>query len=229
MDNKIYGTVERIIQFLDYKNISKREFASKVGISHSLIGKSNSIGSDKLERILSEYPELNPVWLLTGNEDMIKSNTNDKNQGGFEVKNQENNQSMDKIVSTNNKEQEKEQNASLNIARAFSWLLISGYAEKNKINISNDMFSKLASIYRTIAEGCEDIQALMDSEMNLVIKAPDITKNSTCSQERCVQTLDIENIIEKYVLMYKCLEIENYKFAEILNVLNSYTNDKRVK
>lgn len=72
MDKKTNTTVERIVQFIEFKGISKREFASKVGISHSLIGKANSIGSDKLEKILSVYPEINPIWLITGKEVMKK-------------------------------------------------------------------------------------------------------------------------------------------------------------
>lgn len=71
MDNKKTTTVDRILQFIDFKGISKREFSNKVGISHSLIGKSQSIGSDKIEKILHSYPEINPIWLLTGKSNMI--------------------------------------------------------------------------------------------------------------------------------------------------------------
>lgn len=83
MDNIIYTTVERILQFIEYKGVSKREFASRVGISHSLMGKTNSIGSDKLEKILSAYPELNPVWLLTGAGVMTNELDTKKMQGEF--------------------------------------------------------------------------------------------------------------------------------------------------
>lgn len=86
MDKKINTTVDRIIQFIDYKRISKREFASKVGISHSLIGKSNSIGSDKLESILSVYPEINPTWLITGHGNMIMQGENVESMQGKQSK-----------------------------------------------------------------------------------------------------------------------------------------------
>ncbi|EDP98167.1 hypothetical protein KAOT1_13157 [Kordia algicida OT-1] len=45
----------------------------KVGNGYtSKQSKSNaSIGSDVLERIIDTYPELNPLWLITGKGDMI--------------------------------------------------------------------------------------------------------------------------------------------------------------
>lgn len=75
MDNKFNNTVERIIHFIDHLGISKREFAKKVGISHSLIGKSPSIGSDKMENILYTYPELSAKWLVSGVGAMLNDET----------------------------------------------------------------------------------------------------------------------------------------------------------
>lgn len=86
MENKFYTTVDRILQFIENKGISKREFASRVGISHSLVGKANSIGSDKLEKIISAYPDINPVWLLTGIGDMYKKIDTSEMQGDFAEK-----------------------------------------------------------------------------------------------------------------------------------------------
>ncbi|WP_378187604.1 hypothetical protein ACE939_04560 [Aquimarina sp. W85] len=80
MPKKIYNTVDRILQFIEYKSLSKREFAKKIGVSHSLIGKSNNIGSDKLERIISNYPELNPRWLITGVGKMIQEDDSTKEE-----------------------------------------------------------------------------------------------------------------------------------------------------
>lgn len=72
MENKINNTVERIIQYINYKSISKREFAKEIGVSHSLIGKSKTIGSDKLEKILSVYSEISAEWLISGIGSMLK-------------------------------------------------------------------------------------------------------------------------------------------------------------
>lgn len=68
----LYTTIDRIRQFIVYKGLSMREFSKAIGVSHSLISKTNAIGSDKLESILANYPELSPQWLLTGQGEMLK-------------------------------------------------------------------------------------------------------------------------------------------------------------
>lgn len=80
--------IERIRQFIEYKKISVREFSRKIGISHSLLANAKTIGADKLESILTEFPEINPIWLLTGKGEMLKenypiSNKNIQNTDGF--------------------------------------------------------------------------------------------------------------------------------------------------
>lgn len=66
-----YTTVDRVKQFIKFKGISLRKFAEIIGVSHSLINNTKSLGSDKLESIIMKYPEINPVWLLTGNGEML--------------------------------------------------------------------------------------------------------------------------------------------------------------
>lgn len=38
-----------------------------------------AIGTDKLEKILSIYPEISPVWLMTGEGDMLKTKRTPEN------------------------------------------------------------------------------------------------------------------------------------------------------
>ncbi|MCT4306062.1 S24 family peptidase [Elizabethkingia anophelis] len=68
----------RIKQFIDYKDISINKFSISVGASNSYFNKvlkdNNSIGSDRIEKILRTYPDLSPEWLLTGSGKMIKEN-----------------------------------------------------------------------------------------------------------------------------------------------------------
>ena len=67
--------VDRIKQFIENRNLSLRSFDESIGMSKGYMSrqiKANaSIGSDVLERMLDEYPELNPVWLLKGEGPMI--------------------------------------------------------------------------------------------------------------------------------------------------------------
>lgn len=72
MDKIFYNTIDRILYFIEYKGLSIRKFSESIGISHSLLKKTTSLGSDKLENILSAYPEINPEWLLTGKGEMLK-------------------------------------------------------------------------------------------------------------------------------------------------------------
>lgn len=68
--------LENLKKFIDSKGISVSAFEKSIGMSNNSFRKSlNSgghIGSDKLENILKIYPELNPVWLLQGEGEMLK-------------------------------------------------------------------------------------------------------------------------------------------------------------
>ena len=73
---KISPIKQRILQFIDYKGITKLLFCEKVGISYSnLKGKSLSseLGGDALCEILSIYSEISPDWLIVGKGEMLRS------------------------------------------------------------------------------------------------------------------------------------------------------------
>lgn len=71
--------LERIKAYMDYKGIKIAPFEKSIGMSNASFGKSlknnGSIGTDKLENILLIYSDINPVWLLTGEGQMLKSST----------------------------------------------------------------------------------------------------------------------------------------------------------
>lgn len=71
--------LNRIKKYIDYKGISVSAFEKSIGMSNASFGKSlkngGSIGGDKLEKILSVYPDINAEWLLTGDGEMLKSTT----------------------------------------------------------------------------------------------------------------------------------------------------------
>lgn len=74
--DSILTVKERILQFLDEKEISKTLFFNKVGISPSNFkgaGKKSSIGSDLVVKILTEYPELSPEWVMLGEGEMLRA------------------------------------------------------------------------------------------------------------------------------------------------------------
>lgn len=67
--------LKRIKQFIDYKGMAIAAFERSIGMANASFGKSlkngGAIGSDKLEKILSVYPEISPIWLMTGKGNMI--------------------------------------------------------------------------------------------------------------------------------------------------------------
>ncbi|NNL17097.1 MAG: hypothetical protein HKO81_10710 [Flavobacteriaceae bacterium] len=69
-------TIDRLIQFINHAGLSARQFDLSIGASngYTLRMKKNraSIGSDVIENILRIYPQLNVVWLLTGEGTMLK-------------------------------------------------------------------------------------------------------------------------------------------------------------
>ena len=69
---------ERIIQIVENKGIAKESFYSKIGMtSASFRGKAKNmpLNSNAIENILSEIPDLNAEWLLTGKGSMLKESS----------------------------------------------------------------------------------------------------------------------------------------------------------
>jgi hypothetical protein len=73
----MFKTIDRLMQFIQHAGMSARQFDLSIGASngYTLRMKKNnaSIGSDVIENILRIYPQLNVVWLLTGEGNMLKT------------------------------------------------------------------------------------------------------------------------------------------------------------
>jgi phage repressor protein C with HTH and peptisase S24 domain len=69
--------LERIKEYIDIKGITIAAFERSIGMSNASFGKSlknkGAIGTDKLENILSVYPDISPAWLLIGEGCMLNS------------------------------------------------------------------------------------------------------------------------------------------------------------
>ncbi|WP_241479957.1 hypothetical protein [Kordia jejudonensis] len=67
--------IDRIVKFIKHKNLSMRAFDNSIGVGNGYTSKQAktkaSVGSDVLERIIEKYPELSPLWLVTGRGKMI--------------------------------------------------------------------------------------------------------------------------------------------------------------
>jgi hypothetical protein len=68
-------TINRIMLLVSALHLSARQFDISIGTANGYIlrmQKNNaSVGSDVIERIIKEYPQVNLVWLITGKGDMF--------------------------------------------------------------------------------------------------------------------------------------------------------------
>ena len=67
---------ERILYFIENQGEKKELFFEELGMSYANfkgIQKKSALGSDKIDKILSKYPNLNLDWLFTGQGEMLKN------------------------------------------------------------------------------------------------------------------------------------------------------------
>lgn len=63
----------RVLKYIELKNISKRDFYIKTGLSNGYLDKTSNIGTDKVEKIVSAFPDIDINWLVTGQGNMLVS------------------------------------------------------------------------------------------------------------------------------------------------------------
>jgi len=56
----------RILQYIEYLGISKRDFYAKTMISRGTLESSTGITEEIIARFIATYQNISPVWLLTG-------------------------------------------------------------------------------------------------------------------------------------------------------------------
>lgn len=78
---------DRIKAILDCYNLSVNEFVTKTGVKTGqavydlMSGKTKSISASMEDKILSCFQDLNKIWLLTGEGEMLKVVEEDKGSG----------------------------------------------------------------------------------------------------------------------------------------------------
>lgn len=69
------NTKSRILQYLNYKDISKTVFYESVGIKRGLLDKDKldaSVSDIIIAKILATYTDISPEWLISGNGNMTR-------------------------------------------------------------------------------------------------------------------------------------------------------------
>jgi hypothetical protein len=67
------NTKEKILQYLDFKEISQGKFCRKIGVSNGFLASGKHIGSEKLKIIRDNYVDLNMDWLIYDEGEMISN------------------------------------------------------------------------------------------------------------------------------------------------------------
>ena len=71
--------IERIASYIHFKNISPHAFEKKIELSNGYFSKQlkhlGSVGSDILIRIHKAYSDVDILWILTGERQMLKEET----------------------------------------------------------------------------------------------------------------------------------------------------------
>lgn len=77
---------ERTYSFIEYKGITVKKFEELCGLSNGYISSMRKgFGSDKLNNVLTIFPELNREWLLYGEGEMLNPKVIQNNQNGDNI------------------------------------------------------------------------------------------------------------------------------------------------
>ena len=105
-------TIDRLMQFIKYSGLSARQFDLSIGASNGYTLRMSknraSIGSDVIENILRTYPDLNVVWLLTGEGHMLKSQQEEEILD-FDKLSPEKQKEIEQIIEIKIKERQREE------------------------------------------------------------------------------------------------------------------------
>lgn len=74
-------TKEKIIQFIDFKQISTTNFFKETGIKRGFLDSDKlkaSVSDIFIAKIFAKYPEINLEWLITGEGKMLKTSDFDQ-------------------------------------------------------------------------------------------------------------------------------------------------------
>lgn len=187
-ENSIFK--ERIIEYLDKMDISKYECYKNTGMSRSVLSQSNGMTEDNLLKFLAYYKDINPVWLITGEGNMLKEEA--------EVTPQE---EKLKIVSESIRKYEERKNNEIVSIPVIEIYAAAGQGYMNtesiiptgEINLPKAMFKSNGLRYCVRVKGFSMSPTLQDSDF-LIIRHLDPSEWSTMSDEHVYLVVDRDGL-----------------------------------
>ena len=77
---------ERVYAFIEFKGISVKKFEELCGLSNGYISSMRKgFGEDKLNNVLTMFPDLSRDWLIYGEGEMTNSTITQNNQSGDNI------------------------------------------------------------------------------------------------------------------------------------------------
>lgn len=62
---------KNILEYLEIKGITKYKFYQQTGITRGVLDQNNGMSEENTARIIAYFKDINPIWLLTGQGEMI--------------------------------------------------------------------------------------------------------------------------------------------------------------
>ena len=70
--NKNFTAKERVLQYLENKHVTQYDFSKRTGLSNGFLKSGSSISSDNLQLLSNIYPDLDIMWVITGQGPMLR-------------------------------------------------------------------------------------------------------------------------------------------------------------
>lgn len=78
--NDFYSAKDRFLQYIEKKGITQYEFSKLTGLSNGFLKSGKSISSENLKLLSTVFPDINLLWIITGEGDMLLSPTTKPNK-----------------------------------------------------------------------------------------------------------------------------------------------------
>lgn len=82
MSRKFISSKERILYYIENKNISKNKFYTLTGVSNGVLDKKSELSISTIEKIYYTFPELSLEWILFEKGEMLRENIEKNQQNG---------------------------------------------------------------------------------------------------------------------------------------------------